>query len=76
MLLEAKKTDFEYKNGDIYFGFGLFINLHLNKIYVLIHSPLLSILFSQSKISLEFITLNLDSSSNTGVKSDGRLIST
>ena len=39
MLLEAKKTDFEYKNGDIYFGFGLFINLHLNKIYVLIRRP-------------------------------------
>ena len=39
MILEAKKTDFEYKNGDIYFGFGLFINLHLNKIYVLIRRP-------------------------------------
>ena len=39
MLLEAKKTDFEYKNGDIYFGFGLLINLHLNKIYVLIRRP-------------------------------------
>jgi len=39
MMLEAKNTDFEYKNGDIYFGFGLFINLHLNKIYVLIRRP-------------------------------------
>ena len=39
MMLEAKKTDFEYKNGDIYFGFGLLINLHLNKIYVLIRRP-------------------------------------
>ncbi|WP_308005559.1 hypothetical protein [uncultured Haemophilus sp.] len=39
MILEAKKTDFEYKNGDIYFGFGLFINLHLNKIYVIIRRP-------------------------------------
>ena len=39
MMLEAKKADFEYKNGDIYFGFGLFINLHLNKIYVLIRRP-------------------------------------
>jgi len=39
MILESKKTDFEYKNGDIYFGFGLFINLHLNKIYVIIRRP-------------------------------------
>ena len=39
MILEAKKTDFEYKNGDIYFGFGLSINLHLNKIYVIIRLP-------------------------------------
>ena len=39
MILEAKKTDFEYKNGDIYFGFWLFINLHLHKIYVIIRRP-------------------------------------
>ena len=39
MIIEKKKTDFEYKNGDIYFGFGLFINLHLNKIYVIIRRP-------------------------------------
>ena len=39
MMLESKKTDFEFKVGEVYFGFGLFINLYLNKIYVLIRRP-------------------------------------
>ena len=30
MILESKKTDFEFKVGEMYFGFGLFINLYLN----------------------------------------------
>ena len=39
MILESKKTDFEFKVGEGEFGFGLFINLYLNKIYVLIRRP-------------------------------------
>ena len=39
MILESKKTDFEFKISEIYFGFGLCINLYLNKIYVLIRRP-------------------------------------